>query len=66
MLLGFEGDCFCNFTVLFEIRLLFLVFGAFGKDRCTADSLKRLSHSEGNYIIIISIRYLFIFIANLY
>ena len=66
MLLGFEGNCFCIFTVLFEIRFSFLVFGEFGKDRCTADSLKRLSHSEGNNIIIISIRYLFIFIANLY
>ena len=38
MLLGFEGDCFCNFTVLYEIRFSFLVFGEFGKDRCTADS----------------------------
>ena len=50
MLLGFEGDLFCNFTVLFEIRY-FLVFGEFGKDQCTADNLKRLSHSGGNNII---------------
>ena len=33
MLLGFEGDCFCNFTVLFEIRFSFLVFGEFGWER---------------------------------